>query len=91
MQEVHNLFNVRNNLKDLLIDRKYNIPEEFENFSIKDASHFLKKKKNPNFYAYNDNIKIFIKFILFEHIRPNLIKDNIMEILSENTKCRKIL
>ena len=91
MQEVHNLFNVRNNLKDLLIDRKYIIPEEFENFSIKDASHFLKKKKNPDFHTFNNDLKIFIKFILFEHIRPNLIKENIMEILSENTKCRIII
>lgn len=91
MQEVHNLYNVRNHLHELLTDRKCMIPEEFKGFSIQDASYYLKKKQNPDFHVFQDKTKIVIKCILFEHIRPNLIKENILEILSNNIKCRIII
>jgi DNA-directed RNA polymerases I, II, and III subunit RPABC1 len=41
--------------------------------------------------VFKDKTKIIVKFILFEHIRPNLIKENILEIFSNNIKARIII
>ena len=92
MQEVHNLLSVRKNLTDLLNDRHYIIPDEFKDFTITDSSYFLKNKKNPDFHVVTkENGKVLIKFILFEHIRPNLIKENILELLTNTPGCHIII
>jgi DNA-directed RNA polymerase I, II, and III subunit RPABC1 len=79
MDDIVSLFNVRKNVLDMLSDRGYKVPEHLYCKDIYDFK-ILYNSKKCDIQIDNESKKAYIKFILLNRIRPNLLREYINQI-----------
>lgn len=79
MDDIASLFNVRKNVLDMLSDRGFIVPVQLYCKDIYDFK-ILYNSKKCDIQIDNESKKAYIKFILLNRIRPNLLREYINQI-----------
>ena len=85
MDDVNTSYRARKTIIEMLIDRKYDVPDEYKEVDFETFRYLYNNKKYDIYCTKNNDTdkKVYVKFIHVNKIKPNSIREFITAINAE--------